>query len=186
MALEDVIRADNPGAGYRASSAGAPSSSNEMYEKGRRVTTKLGQMGLTPETKHLRQAPLGQEERGPGGSGAGSSDGPKPIKRKCPLPPPPNYVAPETVLKATAKPKVYAKPSQVQQALIKTEPAPDFGEEVDLLGDERSPPDPPPGDGWEEYDDGGTKWYHYNGPKGQWCCHGPGREILPYDVVTMD
>ncbi|OLQ06165.1 hypothetical protein AK812_SmicGene10600 [Symbiodinium microadriaticum] len=81
----------------------------------------------------------------------------RPIPKKAPLPPPPSFNE--------------EKPQAAKPMPVKAEPGPDYGEEL-------SPPDPPPGEHWEEYVDGDNTWFFYSGPKGQWCCQG-------YDSIWM-
>lgn len=89
----------------------------------------------------------------------------RPIPKKAPLPPPPSFNE--------------EKPQAAKPMPVKAEPGPDYGEEL-------SPPDPPPGEHWEEYVDGDNTWFFYSGPKGQWCCQGLGQEVLPYDPVNLE
>ena len=122
----------------------------------------------------------------------------RPIPKKAPLPPPPNFqskaLASSAMAKAPAKPPGRQEPrveprvvpprnspAPAPPAPVKVEPEPDFSRD-----EPPSPPDPPPGENWEEYEDGGKSWYYYFGPKGHWCCQGPGLEVLPYEMLTME
>jgi len=59
-------------------------------------------------------------------------------------------------------------------------PAPPVGPPPRIAGI----PDPPPGDGWSEFDDQGTTWWYYEGPLGKfWIQPGEGDDhtkIQPY------
>lgn len=119
----------------------------------------------------------GTPSRGASGGSAPSSSTEafypvRPIPKKAPLPPPsspPSF--PERTERKAPKPTA-----------VKAEPGPDYGDEPESA----EPPPPPPGEYWEEYEDGGHPWYFYSGPKGQWCCQGPGKEVLPYETLNLE
>eukprot|EP00933_Yihiella_yeosuensis_P080990 TRINITY_DN94526_c0_g1_i1.p1 TRINITY_DN94526_c0_g1~~TRINITY_DN94526_c0_g1_i1.p1 ORF type:complete len:521 (+),score=81.40 TRINITY_DN94526_c0_g1_i1:183-1745(+) len=48
--------------------------------------------------------------------------------------------------------------------------------------DVRPKPPPPPADGWEQFQDadGGSFWWYYNGPEGEWWTSGEGEVPQPY------
>ncbi|CAE7574076.1 unnamed protein product, partial [Symbiodinium microadriaticum] len=60
MSLDDVIRSDARG----TARASRPGSSTENYQRAQRVSRKAKQMGLTPETQHIREPPLGSADEG--------------------------------------------------------------------------------------------------------------------------
>lgn len=174
MSLDDVIRSDARG----TARASRPGSSTENYQRAQRVSRKAKQMGLTPETQHIREPPLGSADEGMGV--AASKTKVRPIAKKAPFPPP---------SKETAKAKSHAAPKQpTELVMTKTEPEADL-EEEEAEAEEDSmdglPPSGPPGEHWEEYDDNGTKWWYYSGPKGAWCSAGPGKEVIQMDSINL-
>ena len=136
-----------------------------------------GRSSKDPSPRNPTEPSKGASEKG---ASASSTEAyvVRPIPKKAPLPPPPSFSPKETPgatpreahgpLKALKAPKLEVKAEQSEE--------PDFE-------DEPSPPDPPPGEHWEEYEDAGTPWFYYFGPKGHWCCQGPGKPVLPYDTT---
>jgi len=183
MSLEDVIRSDARGTPRTS----RPGSSTENYQRAQRVSRKVKQMGLTPETQHIREPPLGSADEGMGVP-ASKPTKVRPIAKKAPFPPPSKDR--RTVLKDTAKAKSHAAPKPPSELVMtKTEPEADFEEEEAADAEEDSmdglPPSGPPGEHWEEYDDNGTKWWYYSGPKGAWCSAGPGKEVIQMDSINL-
>ena len=130
-----------------------------------------------------------QDSTGGTGHGAASSSteayaraSMRPIPKKAPLPPPPSYKAPEPRSSQAGPNPARVIPARVP---VKVE-EPDFDPEPETDESDQKAPDPPPGEHWEEFEDDGKPWFYYSGPKGHWCCQGPGQPVLPYEMPTME
>ncbi|CAJ1409386.1 unnamed protein product [Effrenium voratum] len=182
--LDDIIHEEN-----RGDQSAPPGSSREPFATFSRpsLQRKMDQMGLTPQTKHLRRPPMSDRGgRHRGGRDDAMDRAPERVVPKKPPIPTPREVAqskaapprPDTVQDLIDIGMNPDEPSESSEEIAASAPEPGNPDaaEMDL-------PDGPPGPHWEVYDDSGTTWWFYDGPKGKFACLGPGQEVQP---ITQD
>lgn len=166
LPLEDLI--NERGGGDRSM---AGSSREPFAHREGRVQRKVKQMGLILETRHLRRPPVNRDE--------GEGIEPPRSRPRVKAPPVPQPIARASVPPVKAPPVPFFVRPTASEGMDVDDSANRKEEDLSDEGfeEEENLPGPPPGEHWKQYDDNGNTWWHYDGPKGQFACLGPGHEI---------